>query len=462
MLLVDEVRASGFGNVTVNLQTCQRAAATAQFSITSPAPMSSSAAAVLLFSSWCAAAAEAVAAEETGPDVVTPVLDAFPRPGKGRRSANFRRVGGILQQRVNDRVTLYDLLSGDASYITHLRMQKNTFATLVGILRSDPVFSTDSTNNEAWASFGLAPKQQKPVEEQVFVALHFFATGHTYRQVAVSLGIPCGTLKRYVDRVTTALKNVGETYVRFPETEEEFARIARDFDEIHHLPSCVGILDGTRINILNRGRNNAPYMNTHYGTNIGAQILCDAHGRIQMAACGFPGRMHDSSMFKNTSLYHRRGYLLSHGYYILADAGYPLTGWCMTPFKDSEAEHHPRRKQYNKFLCGRRCLIERVIGHMKGRWKVISGTSPVRSLERLIGYFHACCVLHNFCLSMNDILVISAEPVHQGEVLAGPETVDLTEEQFALQLRATLIDLFNSPTYILLADMLKGSGGSAI
>jgi hypothetical protein len=255
---------------------------------------------------------------------------------------------------MNDRVFLQDVLErrDDGPYLTHLRMTRTTFEGLVHVLEENPVYKTDEFINAA----GLPLKKQAPVREQVFVTLYWFAHGGTQAKACAALGICEGTLDRHVRRTTQAILELSSAYITFPTTEEELSNAAADFDNIHMLPGCVGILDGTRILITNKSESNAQYLNVHYGTNIAGAICCDAQGLITFASFGFPGRMHDSPIIQKTALSEQRLNLVRNKKYLIADSGYALAPWLITVFKDADAENNLERRNYNRFLSSRRAL----------------------------------------------------------------------------------------------------------
>ena len=89
--------------------------------------------------------------------------------------------------------------------------------------------------------------------------------------------------------------------------------------------------------------------------------------------------------------------------YIVADRGYLLLNWCITPFKLgpmglplSEEEVWFNRKHSSTRMC-----VERGFGILKARFKEL-GTKTSLKLEFLPTVVHSCCVLHNILLASKD------------------------------------------------------------
>ena len=89
--------------------------------------------------------------------------------------------------------------------------------------------------------------------------------------------------------------------------------------------------------------------------------------------------------------------------YIVADRGYPLLSWCITPFKMGPTGVPLSREElwFNKKHSSTRMSVERAFGILKARFKEI-GTKSSLKLEFLPTVVHSCCVLHNILLASKD------------------------------------------------------------
>ena len=50
-------------------------------------------------------------------------------------------------------------------------------------------------------------------------------------------------------------------------------------------------------------------------------------------ALGHPGSVHDAYAFRSTRIYQEHDTLLPPDHWVWADSAYPLSTWCVTPFK---------------------------------------------------------------------------------------------------------------------------------
>src|SRR5436190_18983820 len=94
-----------------------------------------------------------------------------------------------------------------------------------------------------------------------------------------------------------------------------------------------------------------------------------------------------------------------HDSHILGDAAYCLTKYVMVPFKDN-GHLTERQINFNKRLSSARMIVERSFGLLKGRFRSILDTLPMRRTDLIPKYIIACCILHNICILQNDMINI--------------------------------------------------------
>ena len=89
--------------------------------------------------------------------------------------------------------------------------------------------------------------------------------------------------------------------------------------------------------------------------------------------------------------------------YIVADRGYPLLSWCITPFKMGPMGLPLSREEvwFNCKHSSTRMSVERGFGILKAGFQEI-GTKSSLKLDFLPTVVHSCCVLHNILLASKD------------------------------------------------------------
>lgn len=122
------------------------------------------------------------------------------------------------------------------------------------------------------------------------------------------------------------------------------------------------------------------------------QAVCDNRRKIRDVFIGYPGSIHDSRVFNNSTL----GRTLEEKcgrYFILGDSGYPLKTHLLTPYKD-RGQLSRRQINYNLKLSKNRYVIEHCFGILKQKFRQMFHIK-LRNLELLINFIPASCVLHN-------------------------------------------------------------------
>ena len=146
-------------------------------------------------------------------------------------------------------------------------------------------FSRDSIQ---YITDTLAPDLERPTErnhplkpqEQVLVALRFFASGSFLELVGDTVGgIPKCTVSRIVSRVSTALARKQNQFIRWPSTAAERQEIKQGFYEKGDFPGVIGCIDGTHVRIQGPSAHESDFVNRKGFHSINVQAICDHRGK---------------------------------------------------------------------------------------------------------------------------------------------------------------------------------------
>ena len=146
-------------------------------------------------------------------------------------------------------------------------------------------FSRDSIQ---YITDTLAPDLERPTErnhalkpqEQVLVALRFFASGSFLELVGDTVGgIPKCTVSRIVSRVSTALARKQNQFIRWPSTAAERQEIKQGFFEKGGFPGVIGCIDGTHVRIQGPSAHESDFVNRKGFHSINVQAICDHRGK---------------------------------------------------------------------------------------------------------------------------------------------------------------------------------------
>ena len=98
-------------------------------------------------------------------------------------------------------------------------------------------------------------------EQQLLIALRFFASGSFLQVIGDTHGYDKATVSRIVRKVSLALANKHEQWIQFPTTMEEKNTIREGMYNIAGFPCVIGCVDGTHIRIQAPSQNEPNYVN---------------------------------------------------------------------------------------------------------------------------------------------------------------------------------------------------------
>ncbi|KAA1479949.1 hypothetical protein DENSPDRAFT_742836, partial [Dentipellis sp. KUC8613] len=188
------------------------------------------------------------------------------------------------------------------------RMGRDTFDQLVARLEECDVF----------VSTGRKP--QRPVRYQLGCFLiRFGMRGTDALTVAQMMGIGFGTVFLYCNRVTYALRKLGQEYVTWG---DEFRhQVTKEYVQLRTgIQGCIGMLDGTLIQLTEPpSLSAATYFCRKKFAAINVQAIVDHLRRFISFDLGWPGSVPDVSIWKQSHIWRNRGEYFQDGEFVLAD-----------------------------------------------------------------------------------------------------------------------------------------------
>ena len=205
----------------------------------------------------------------------------------------------------------------------------------------------------------------------------------------------------------------------FPSNEEDWRKIAKEYEEMWQFPHCTGAIDGKHIALFNPVNSGSTYFNYKGFFSIVLSALIDADYKFTHVDIGYQGRMSDGGVFKNCELYKllasnqanipppspvndlsdlNDSFLLESNreanipYVIIADDVFPLTTYSRKPY--SQKNLSDSRRILNYRLSRARRTSENAFGILSNRFRVLSSRIDLKP-EIAIKVAMTCCLLHN-------------------------------------------------------------------
>ncbi|XP_050295129.1 uncharacterized protein LOC126735220 [Anthonomus grandis grandis] len=182
-------------------------------------------------------------------------------------------------------------MEGPQQLKNFLRMSAKDFDFLLGLVK-EKIYKKDTKMRQA-----IRP------EERLSLTLRFLATGDSYHSLMYLYRIPVCTIARIVPECCAAIvEALKKEYLKVPNTQEEWIRIAKDFKNIWNFPNCLGALDGKHVVMQAPPCSGSYYFNYKGTHSIVLMALADANYKFIYVDVGCNGRISDGGVYNMCSL----------------------------------------------------------------------------------------------------------------------------------------------------------------
>ncbi|XP_065356153.1 putative nuclease HARBI1 [Calliphora vicina] len=232
------------------------------------------------------------------------------------------------------------------------------------------------------------------------------------------VGMCQSTVCKYVNICITELEaKLCPEFIKFdPQNSYE---CMNTFMTKYKIPGVIGCVDGTHFGLQRPSSNEHMFFNRKGFHSLNYMVICDHEYKILAINSKYGGAAHDSFVWKHSD---ERSFLeelfnnnTSKNVWLLGDSGYPLEPWCITPYRNPA--EGSMESNFNDVHSKARCIIERTIGILKGRWKILVNDKRSRySPEKIASFGNVCAALHNVCIHFKVpryTNVTAAEPIQQ-------------------------------------------------
>ncbi|CAI6353400.1 unnamed protein product [Macrosiphum euphorbiae] len=249
----------------------------------------------------------------------------------------------------------------------------------------------------------------KPVSfhKKVLISLWYYGREMSMHAIGNQFDTATSTIYNIVQEVTDCLCNsMAKKCITWPNIKE-CTIIEEGFRVRANFPNVIGAIDGCHISVKVPSSEQDSYTNRKMTKSIIVQAICTSNKIFTNICVGYPGRVHDARVFKNSEIFsimqnEGPSSLFYDKYYLLGDSAYPNLSWLITPYKNY-GNLSARKRKWNYFHSQTRVDIELSFGLLKGRWRRLLYLN-VTNISRAPNIILACCVLHNFCLVNDDEL----------------------------------------------------------
>ena len=245
-------------------------------------------------------------------------------------------------------------------------------------------------------------------EERLIVTLRILASGEDQQSLSFSFRIAKSAISQIINETTEAIYcSLKDEYLTMPCSQNEWQKIAEDFENLWNFPHCIGALDGKHIRIECPSLSGSLYHNFKGFFSIVLLAICDSKYCFTLFDLGQYGSNNDSGallkskiseLFENSVLNipppsDIDGFPSNPvPYVLLGDEIFPLKMWLLRSFSGPLMEE---QRIFAYRLSRARRTTENAFGILTARWRIFH--KPIRSsVENAERYTLACLALHNY------------------------------------------------------------------
>jgi hypothetical protein len=217
--------------------------------------------------------------------------------------------------------------------------------------------------------------------------------------VAEDVGVERSTVCKTVDYVMDRILLKANDWIKFPSTIEEINTAKAQWQTRFRLPTVIGALDCTHVEILKPNVHGDEYINRKGYASINVQATVNADEEFTSVCAEWPGSVHDARIWRRSPIRDTMSKYNGDAC-LLGDSGYGISPWLITPFKPAG---NAAQRHFNLIHARERVIVERVFGQIKRRFPIVGNCVRV-SLRRVPKVIVTCAVLHNVAKHLNDPL----------------------------------------------------------
>jgi hypothetical protein len=141
--------------------------------------------------------------------------------------------------------------------------------------------------------------------ERLSLTLHHLAYGNSQQSNSFEYRIGKSTVSIIIRETCYAIWTaLHSEYLTVPSTQQDWKKIAADFERLWNLPHCIGAIDGKHVAMKCPLKSGSLYYNYKGWFSIILLAVCDAHYSFTLVDIGSYGSSNDSGVFSNSNMGH--------------------------------------------------------------------------------------------------------------------------------------------------------------
>lgn len=287
------------------------------------------------------------------------------------------------------------ILTNADEFRTMFRMTRTSFVELYHKLKDHQIFKIDG-----------AGRPQFDIILQLMILLNYFSlngNGQNFTSIGKMFHVSKGACRDCFNRVLSAVLSLKEEFIVWPDDSGR-KEISNRFLVTYGLPDCVGCIDGTLINLVQKPEwMGHDFYTRKCGYAVNALIVCDDDSRINYVYSGWVGSVHDNRVWRNCKMKNNPQNFFSASEYLIGDSAFSPERNIVPSYKAMAGIPVPPPKEFFNFKLNQgRTKIEHTIGLLKSRFPCLRCLNlkikEKSDIGKVVNIVLACVVLHNFLL----------------------------------------------------------------
>lgn len=250
------------------------------------------------------------------------------------------------------------------------------------------------------------------------ITLRYLSSGDSMVSLHYMFRVGKNTVSQIIAETCQIIWDTLKEIVFIKPTEENWRRIAKEYEEKWNFKNCIGAIDGKHIVMQALPNSGSTYYNYKGSHSFNLLAIADANYKFIMVDIGGEGRQSDSGIFRKSEM----GYGFEHKlhnlpkaedelpYVLVGDEAFPLTEYMMRPYP-RRGQLDMRRKVFNYRLSRARRVVESAFGLLANKWRIyrkpiIASSSTIKKI------IQSTVCLHNFILMKKEVQPIEVTAQH--------------------------------------------------
>lgn len=237
---------------------------------------------------------------------------------------------------------------------------------------------------------------------RLLMTIIYLTSKKVYRDLHKMFGYCEANVCRLVCRTINEINMMSTNAIKWPSNLES---TSSDFFKICQFPGTVGAIDAIHLVARAPEKMHDEYRNVRGKYTIILLAICDPHNKFTYVSVGYPGTFTDQKCLESTDLGINldnvpNDYFPLKKYHLVGSSNFHLREGLMVPYKlnTTLSEH---QIDFNEKLLQTQAVTNSTFSDMKSRFQTLNKLEM--SIERVVEFTTACCILHNVCLDNDDV-----------------------------------------------------------